>query len=72
MTKEGTDKNNHDNGGTRSGDDRRKDQTNGRTPDSRSGKDRRKGSDRRNGLGRRRPIERRDIFREGNEKDIPL
>ena len=53
-----------DNGGARSGKDRRQDPLKERNPDRRSGKDRRKGFDRRSGIGRRRDFERRDIHRE--------
>ena len=61
-----------DNGGSRSGIQRRQLDYTVSTPERRSGKERRKGFDRRNGLGRRRghqnpgdllPIERRDEFR---------
>jgi hypothetical protein len=63
------DKKNQDNGGTRGGDERRRNPSSGRNPDRRSGRDRRKGSDRRSNLGRRRhldngAIERRDVFKE--------
>ena len=46
-----TDDNNYDNGGTRSGDERRQYQESVRNPDRKSGRDHRKGSDRRTGLG---------------------
>jgi hypothetical protein len=66
-----------DNGGTRTGIDRRKSNQPYKGSERRSGKDRRKGVDRRNGLSRRRTqdrrskngnwdgsvIERRDSFR---------
>ena len=52
-----------DNGGTRSGKDRRQDSTKGYYPERRSGQDRRSGLDRRDGLGRRKDIDRRDCFR---------
>ena len=52
-----------DNGGTRSGKDRRQDSTEGHYPERRSGQDRRSGIDRRDGLGRRKDIDRRDWFR---------
>lgn len=67
----------NDNGGTRSGTDRRKFQYTAFVPEQRSGMDRRKGFDRRSRIARRRgaerrvslnhrgpyPIERRDAFR---------
>jgi hypothetical protein len=66
-----------DNGGTRSGTDRRKNQYSAYAAEKRSGKDRRKGFDRRSPIARRRglerrvspnnrepyPIEHRDVFR---------
>ena len=61
-----------DNGGSRSGVDRRQFDCTERVPERRSGKERRKGFDRRMGLGQRRehqnpgdslPIERKDEFR---------
>ena len=61
-----------DNGGSRSGVQRRQPDYTESTPERRSGKERRKGFDRRMGLGQRReyqnpgdlpPIERRDEFR---------
>ena len=61
-----------DNGGSRSGVQRRQLDYTESTPERRSGKERRKGFDRRMGLGQRRghqnpgdslPIERRDEFR---------
>ena len=64
-----------DNGGTRSGKERRQSQKSYQGPERRSGQDRRRGFDRRSGLARRRSsdrrrgrwdgagIERRDIFR---------
>ena len=66
-----------DNGGTRSGTDRRKFQYTAYIPERRSSTDRRKGFDRRGSIARRKsserrvslnhqgtyPIERRDIFR---------
>lgn len=61
-----------DNGGSRSGVQRRQLDYSKSTPERRSGKERRKGFDRRMGLGQRRenqnpgdllPIERRDEFR---------
>jgi hypothetical protein len=61
-----------DNGGSRSGVERRQFDYTESIPERRSGKERRKGFDRRMGLGRRRkhqnsgdlpPIERRDQFR---------
>jgi hypothetical protein len=66
-----------DNGGTRSGTDRRKFQYTDNIPEKRSGRDRRRGFDRRSPLARRRgserrislnhrgpyPIECRDVFR---------
>ena len=66
----------HDNGGSRSGKDRRQNIAPYEGPDNRSGKDRRKGGDRRSGRARRRVpdrrggglwnvnlVERRDAFR---------
>lgn len=67
-----------DNGGTRSGTDRRKFQYTAHIPEKRLDKDRRKGFDRRSPIARRRgsdrrinlnhrgpyPIERRDVSRE--------
>ena len=47
------------NGGTRSGTDRRKFQDTAYIPEKRSGRDRRKGFDRRSPTGRRRGSERR-------------
>ena len=67
-----------DNGGSRSGVQRRQCDDTESIPERRSGKERRKGFDRRMGLGRRRehqnsgdlpPIERRDQFR-GIKADI--
>lgn len=52
-----------DRGGSRSGNDRRRETTEGRHPDRRSGRSRRSGLDRRSGLGRRKDIDRRDCFR---------
>jgi len=66
-----------DNGGTRTGSDRRKFQYTAHIPEKRSGRDRRKGFDRRSPMPRRRrserrvslnhretyPIECRDLFR---------
>ena len=61
-----------DNGGSRSGAERRRFDYTETVPERRSGKERRKGSDRRTGLAQRRgnqnavgllPIERRDQFR---------
>jgi hypothetical protein len=66
-----------DNGGTRSGTDRRKFQDTAYIPEKRSGRDRRKGFDRRSPIERRRgserrvslnhrepyPVERREVFR---------
>ena len=61
-----------DNGGSRSGAERRRLDYTETVPERRSGKERRKGSDRRTGLAQRRgdqnavdllPIERRDQFR---------
>jgi hypothetical protein len=54
----------NDNGGTRSGKDRRKDSMKKYIPDRRSGRDRRDGLDRRTDFGKRREIERRDQLRE--------
>lgn len=48
-----------DNGGTRSGTDRRKFQYTAYIPEKRSGRDRRKGFDRRSTIARRRESERR-------------
>ena len=48
-----------DNGGTRSGTDRRKFQYTACIPEKRSGRDRRKGFDRRSPIARRRGSERR-------------
>lgn len=48
-----------DNGGSRSGTERRKFSYTEFIPERRSGKDRRKGFDRRSGIGRRRGYERR-------------
>jgi hypothetical protein len=71
-----------DNGGSRSGVQRRQLDYSESTPERRSGKERRKGFDRRMGLGQRRehqnpgdllPIERRDEFRgieAGVQKEI--
>ena len=62
----------NDNGGSRSGVERRQFGYTESTPERRSGKERRKGFDRRMGLGQRRghqnpgnllPIERKDEFR---------
>ena len=66
----------HDNGGSRSGKDRRQNKAPYEGRDNRSGKDRRKGGDRRSGQARRRMqdrrqsrlwdgnlVERRDAFR---------
>ncbi len=67
-----------DNGGSRSGRERRQLEVTGYIPERRSGKERRKGTDRRMGLGQRRehqnpgdllPIERRDQFRRMNLGD---
>ncbi|MGD9180021.1 MAG: hypothetical protein PVG15_01000 [Desulfobacterales bacterium] len=69
----------NDKGGTRTGNDRRKNHQPYAGIEKRSGRDRRKGFDRRSGLARRRTsdrrntngswdgssIERRDIFRKG-------
>ena len=64
-----------DNGGSRSGLERRQIEVTGFIPERRSGKERRTGTDRRMGLGQRRehqnpddllPIERRDQFRRVN------
>ena len=61
-----------DNGGSRSGTDRRRFVRSENNPERRSGEDRRQGVDRRNGYGQRRrrqnpgnlcPVERRDYFR---------
>ena len=66
-----------DNGGTRSGTDRRKFQYTAHIPEKRAGRDRRKGFDRRSQIAQKRgtdrrvslnhrgpyPIERRDAFR---------
>ena len=54
----------NDNGGTRSGKDRRQDSTKEYIPDRRNGRDRRDGLDRRTDFGKRRDIERRDQIRE--------
>ena len=48
-----------DNGGTRTGTDRRKFQYTAYIPEKRSGRDRRKGFDRRSSIARRRGTERR-------------
>jgi len=55
----------NDNGGTRSGRDRRKFTIVTRNPERRAGQERRSGSDRRNGPGYRGKlaVERRDTFR---------
>lgn len=53
-----------DNGGTRSGTDRRRTNSIHIKLDRRTGKDRRSGNDRRQGAGHLIPIERRDIYRE--------
>lgn len=53
----------NDNGGTRSGTDRRQTNSTFFKLDRRTGKDRRSGNDRRDGAGHFIPIERRDIFR---------
>jgi len=53
-----------DNGGTRSGTDRRQTNSTGFKLDRRTGKDRRTGNDRRQGAGHLISIERRDIHRE--------
>ena len=50
--------------GSRSGKDRRRNSTQSRDPDRRSGRSRRSGFDRRNGSGKRKDIDRRDCFRE--------
>ena len=52
-----------DNGGTRSGTDRRWTNSIDIKLDRRTGKDRRSGNDRRQGAGHLIPIERRDIYR---------
>ena len=52
----------HDNGGTRTGYERRQDYSSDPKRDRRLGLDRRNGADRRIHLGRKREFERRDIF----------
>ena len=59
--------NGHDNGGTRTGYDRRRDSSTDQKRDRRLGMDRRDGSDRRRRLGSKRRFERRDIFSEVDE-----
>jgi len=59
---------NQDNGGTRSGEERRQNSTSTFTPNRRSGRDRRMRLDRRSGIGRERQrskgsVERRDFYR---------
>lgn len=57
----------HDNGGTRTGYERRRDSYSDRKRDRRLGTDRRNGSDRRGRLGKKISLERRDIFKEVDE-----
>jgi hypothetical protein len=52
----------HDNGGTRTGYQRRQRSGPDRVRDRRLGLERRRGPDRRSRLGRKRKLERRDIF----------
>ena len=64
-----------DNGGMRSGVDRRQNIVVNCTPELRSGRDRRSGVDRRSGLGRRRyhndeAVERRDTFRNQDRNEL--
>ena len=59
-----------DNGGTRSGTDRRKYQYSAYAAEKRSGKDRRKGFDRRSPIARRRGSERRISI--NNQKPYPI
>ncbi len=55
----------NDNGGTRSGGDRRKSKSMGRNPERRTGQERRSGIDRRNGqiIRGELAVERRDTFK---------
>jgi hypothetical protein len=73
-----------DNGGTRTGEDRRQNKNPSSDEERRAGKDRRRGFDRRSGLARRRSqdrrnksnqwdasgIERRDVFRKKDPDQI--
>lgn len=56
-----------DNGGTRSGNDRRQKNFIYLKPDRRTGMDRRSATDRREGLVKHKGIERRDIYRKKNK-----
>jgi hypothetical protein len=57
----------HDNGGTRTGYERRQRSNPDRMRDRRLGIERRNGSDRRSWLGRKINLERRDIFKDIDE-----
>lgn len=59
-----------DNGGTRSGTDRRQTNSIYIKLDRRTGKDRRSGNDRREGAGHFIPLERRDIYRKKGQHKI--
>jgi hypothetical protein len=59
-----------DNGGTRSGTDRRQTNSIYIKLDRRTGKDRRSGNDRREGAGHFITIERRDIYRKKDQYKI--
>ena len=59
-----------DNGGTRSGTDRRQTNSIYIKLDRRTGKDRRSGNDRREGAGHFITIERRDIYRKKDQPKI--
>lgn len=56
-----------DNGGTRSGNERRQKNFIYLKPDRRTGMDRRSANDRREGLVKHKGIERRDIYRKKNK-----
>ncbi len=60
----------NDNGGTRSGNDRRQKNVIYVGLDRRRGRDRRSGSDRREGSMQRTGIERRDIYRKKSQHNI--
>jgi hypothetical protein len=59
-----------DNGGTRSGNDRRQKNLIYLKPDRRTGMDRRSADDRREGSIQHKGIERRDIYREKNQNKL--
>ena len=59
-----------DNGGTRSGTDRRRTSSSYIKLDRRTGKDRRSGNDRREGAGHFITIERRDVYRKKDQYKI--